>query len=166
MHYDLLIQNPTVKDAIARHAARAKSGISAEAFMSIADKLSGAVIPTATIAEIAQPLWASLGVKTGKNRRETLALPIGEAMVRTLCGFAENGLTVTTVNQAQDGCALSAKIPADIRSGAGELHICLTSAGEQTLADAAAIVPGQLYDWGKSQKILNNLFAVLARPLD
>src|SRR5262245_50272523 len=78
--YQTLIQVPTVRERISRHAALAKKRLSGEQFLEICDKLvsplAGGVSLTA-IAALTQPLTERLGIKTGKSRTEQFREPRG-----------------------------------------------------------------------------------------
>lgn len=76
-----------------------------------------------------------------------------------MCSLARNGQNIAAVEQLDDGSVLTAAIPSDARTFGGELRIEIHAVGETTRIDAAARIPGQLYDWGKSKKTLATLIA-------
>lgn len=160
--YESLIRVPEVRDRIARHAARSKKRLSGEEFLECCDKvlapLTGGV-PLTVIANIAQPLGEKLGLKTGRTRCERLAERPGTVIVATLCSLAENGQKLGEVDQAIYGCTMRAAIPSDLWSLRGDLIVTVRAEGNTTVIEAGLTIPGQLYDWGKSQRALDQLFA-------
>jgi hypothetical protein len=160
--YESLLRVPEVRDRIALHAAMCKSKFSGEQFLECCDKvltpLTGGV-PLTLIANIAQPLSEKLGLKTGKNRAERLGEPPGKVIVAILCSLARNGQKLGQVEQAENGCTLHAAIPSDLWSLKGDLVVEVRAEGNTTLVEAGLTIPGQVYDWGKSQRCLGQLFA-------
>jgi hypothetical protein len=171
--YEVLIHVPEVRERIARHASRAKASMTAEEFLQVGDKLLSPLmggIPVGKLAAVAQPLYAKLGIRTGKRREQTLPQSIGQVLAAVLCALASAGLKIREVQQADDGCHLVAILPSDVFSFAGDVLIDLAKAGTATRLVLATNVPGQLYDWGKSHRYLNELLrettVVLAGGID
>ena len=162
--YESLLRIPEVRDRIARHAARSKKKLTGEQFLEACDKfltpLTGGV-PFTLIANLTQPLSTRLGLKTGKTRRERLSQPAGTVIVAVLSSLAQNGHTLGEVTQLENGVTLRAAAPSDIWSLQGDLHIDIRTAECITHIEAAYTIPGQIYDWGKSQRGLNQLFTDL-----
>ena len=98
--------------------------MSGEEFLDICDKafspLMGGV-PIGKVAAIAQPLYARMGIRTGQNKSEVVSLPVGHAIVTTLCALARNSHSVNRVQQADDGCLIEAVLPSDMLSFAGRV---------------------------------------------
>ncbi|MCZ7625332.1 MAG: hypothetical protein C3F12_07495 [Candidatus Methylomirabilota bacterium] len=101
--------------------------------------------------------YAALGIKTGKTRKELVGGPSGKVLVATICSLARHGQPLNKVQQGQDGCLLKADLPSDIWSFAGDLVITIERQGRGTSVEAATVIKGQLYDWGKSNRILSEL---------
>lgn len=164
--YDALLQFPEVRDRVARYAARARNGMSGEGFLKLCDKaltgLAGVPVPLSTVASIIAPLYARMGIRTGKAQEELLPLPPGKAVVAALCSLAQNGQSLKGVHQAADGCVLEAVLPSDIWSFEGELIVSVHRHDRGSRVEAATRVPGQLFDWGKSKRCLARFFANLS----
>lgn len=161
IRYAVLVQNPEVRGLISQYAAQAKKRMSGEEFLKVCDKaispLTGG-ISLETIASIAQPLYAKLGIKTGKTRGELLPTRPGTTLVAVFCSLVRQGQTVQNVQQAQDGCLIQAVIPSDMWSFAGDLLITVKRQELGTFVEAGTVIKGQLFDWGKSKNILKQLF--------
>lgn len=163
--YATLVRLPAIRSLLKRHASSARKGISGEQFLALFDKISPLGVPMETIASICQPLYARLGIATGKQRTETLALPIGRVIVGVLCSLARQGQPLTAVQQADDGCSLEAVLPSDLFSLAGELVVTVHRRASSTIVTASTKIKGQYFDWGKSNRCLDRLFRHLHAPL-
>ena len=164
--YEALMQIPAVRERVGRQATLAPHRMSGEDFLKFADKVIGPAlgipVGVAGVAALAQPLYARIGVKTGKTRAEQVPWPVGRTIVAVLCSLARRGMTVASVYQAHDGCVIEAQIPSDWRSFAGTLVVTVARAGQGTDVEGGTRVPGQLFDWGKSRTFLDDLFADVA----
>jgi hypothetical protein len=76
-----------------------------------------------------------------------------------LCSLARNSQAVTGTEQLEDGCILTADIPSDRKTFGGILTIEIGPTPNGTAVEATATIPGQVYDWGKSKKVLATLIA-------
>lgn len=162
----VLLAIPEVRERIARHGALCKKKLSGEEFLEACDKyakvLTGGV-PLTLIAKISQPISERLGLKTGKVRREQLSERPGNVLVALLCSMAQNGQQLRDIKQLATGCTLQASIPSDIWSLKGDLLLSVLAEGSVTVVEAATTIHGQVYDWGKSNRLLDRLFAELAQ---
>ena len=163
VQYETILKFPGVRDTIERHARQAPKRMSGEQFLALADKLVPLGVSMEGLAGVVQPLYARLGIKTGKQRAEQVPAPVGRVMVRALCSLARHGQTLRGVTQAADGCLLEATLPSDVFSLAGELVVSVRRSGSQAEVSGATRIPGQLFDWGKSNRCLDQLFADLTR---
>jgi hypothetical protein len=118
--------------------------------------LSG--VSVQTIASIAAPIYAKMGIKTGKKKTSVFAEPTGQVIVEVLCALAKNGLPLVKVHQGQSGCVIEAKLPSDFWALEGQVIVTVEHAGEGTNVEAATNIPGQLFDWGRSTRCLETLF--------
>ena len=164
VRYQVIVAVPTVRDMIAANAAAARTPYSAEKFLALADKALQPVAPglsLTTVASIAGPIYARMGVRTGQTRTQTYPRPIGRLLTDVLCALAANGYGVTQVQQGTDGCILQCSLPSDWRSFAGEMVVDVQRAPGGASVRAATTIPGQVYDWGKSKQALERVFARL-----
>ncbi|PQO28366.1 hypothetical protein [Blastopirellula marina] len=163
--YENVVAVKEVRAVIASHAKQACPGLSAEQFFDMADKIVPVGVSYSGLAAIAQPLWASWGVRTGKERTELLPLPIGVAIARTMCTLARNKQNVEGVEQHSDGCTIAAELPSSVWAMKGELKVRLVQHEHGTQVTAATNIPGQAFDWGKSIRCLGVLFTELQTDL-
>lgn len=160
VRYNVLLHFPEVRDLIAHHAGQARKSMTGEQFLELCDKLFKPLThgSLSTVVSIAVPLYTRMGIWTGKKRSEFFPIATGKVLVAALCSMARHGWEMKQVHQGEGGCVLEATLPSDIWSLAGELVISVDRCHPGTKVEAAAKIPGQLYDWGKCQKCLNGLF--------
>ena len=158
IRYEILVGYPDVRNLLTRQASLAKKPISGENFLASVDRLITLGVSVEEIARIAQPLATRLGIKTGKVRREIFSLPPGRVIVSVLCSMARHGQSLRDIEQAQDGCTFEAAVPSDMWSFEGALVVTVRRQDAGTAVEAATRIHGQLFDWGKSHSILNDLF--------
>lgn len=169
VRYETLLRIPDVRDMVARAAAGKQQHISAEDWLSAADKLmslAGQSIPLGKVMDVALPIFQQIGIKAAKSRTETIADMPGSVIVRGLCFLASEGQAIKNVQQFEDGCLIEAEMPSDFRSWAGSLYVSLRKSGNnETVVEAATSIKGQMFDWGKSSQCLTRLFSALGtRP--
>ncbi len=122
-------------------------------------KLPVALGPVMTIM---QEVYGRLGVHTGKTRSELYHRPVGQVMVFALCALARGGYKLQDVRQASDGCMMIHEIPSDMFSLAGQLLVTIQRVPGGASVHADTHIEGQLYDWGKSKRCLDQLFNGIA----
>lgn len=159
--YRDLVAHPEIRRLIEEAAARAKPGMTGEELLRKADgfmKLATGGVPVSVIGEIAKPLSEKMGFKTGKTASRRFALAPGRTIVATLCSMAQRGQVLKAARQAADGLALEATLPSDMWAFEGKLLVTFRADGEGTLVEAVTQVPGQMFDWGKSDRAFKALF--------
>jgi hypothetical protein len=156
--YEALMRIPHIRAAIERQTLLAPKQVSGEQFLQIAEKILPQQVPLDKIAVIAQPLYAKLGMSTGKERMQVIDAPVGRVIVRILCSLARRGQALRGVKQAADGCSFEAVLPSDFRSFEGELLITARRREWKTEVTTATKIKGQLFDWGKCRHSLDEFF--------
>jgi hypothetical protein len=160
IRYEVLLSIPEVRDLVARHASQAQKRMSADDFLELCDKAFVPItgVSLAKVGAIVQPIYATLGIKTGKIRKELFTEPVGKALIAAICSLARHGQSLNKVEQGEDGCLLKAGIPSDIWSFRGDILVTIQHQEQGSSVEATTIIKGQLYDWGKSKRILTELF--------
>ena len=159
VRYEKLIRISEVRDIVSRHASMAKNRLSGEEFLAFSDKIIPLGFSLEKLGAVVQPISAQIGMKTGKEYSETLSSPPGTVIVAALCSLARHGQVMQQVRQFEDGCLLEATLPSDIWSFEGALYVSVRKTGTGTRVDGATKIKGQLFDWGKSKRCLETLFA-------
>ena len=161
VRYEALMRFPDVRASIERHAAQAPKRMSGDQFLQVAEKLMPNSAPLEKVALMAQPIYASLGVGTGKEQTQVVDAPVGRVIVRVLCLLARRGQALRGVRQASDGCFFEAVLPSDFRSFEGDMLVTVRRREWKTEVTAATKIKGQFFDWGKSRRVLADFFADL-----
>ena len=121
-------------------------------------------VPLAPLMNFSRDLGGRLGIHTGKSRSEQYACPAGQVIVAALCTLARDGYKIKEARQATDGCVLICEIPSDFFSLAATL--ILTFHCEPAVTVLAEVdIQGQMFDWGKSNRCLTQLFNGIAAGL-
>lgn len=152
-----------VRERLARAAAESSAGMTGEQFLELCEKalvpLTTVKIPYAALAKFIQPLYAKMGVKTGKQRREFVPQPIGRAIVAVLGFLARNGQKVREARTVEGTTIIEAELPSDIFALAGSMTIVVRPELGGAWIEASTNIPGQTIDWGKSTRRLEALFS-------
>lgn len=165
--YGSIVRVEAVRKAISRSAADARSTLSGEAFLELCDKILESPVPLVKLAAFVQPIYESWGIRTGKQCYEVMSEPVGLLIAGTLCAFARNSQPFKSAEQSASGCRLHAELPSSICSFKGQIEVELQRVDQlQTAVTATTNIPGQIYDWGKSDRCLRQFFSDLDRSLD
>jgi hypothetical protein len=162
--YATIVSVPAVRELLSREAAAADTPMSGEEFLERCEKTLPLKVPLGPLVEIAAPLLARLGVKTGRTQTRGFSLPAGSTLVGVLASLARHGNAVRRVEQAEDGCVIHAGLPSTMWHGKGDLVVAVKRESSGTSVEAATSIPSQLFDWGKSKARLEALFADIADP--
>lgn len=163
--YENIVRVEVVRTTIAQHAIKASKGLSGEQILALYDKVIASPVPLEKLAGVIQPLYASWGVRTGKERVELINAPIGRTIARTLCSLAKHSQTFDRAEQHETGCILYAELPSSLTALKGQLIISLLRHEQQTQVTASTNIPGQFFDWGKSTRALEQFFTEIRTDL-
>lgn len=159
VRYEHLIRIPEVRALIDKHVSMARKSLSGEEFLALADKVLPLGVSLEKLGGAVQPIYAQLGMKTGKEHSEVLPTSPGTVIVSALCSLARNSQVLQQVQQLEDGCLLEAILPSDIWSWQGILYVSVRKVETGTRVDGATSIKGQWFDWGKSKRCLEMLFS-------
>jgi len=157
-------KHPDVLEFISNHSKFSNKKISSDYLLEKFELIFGTFTGESTnfIMEIAVPIYRKLGVKTGKKDKSIFDEPINEVFVKVLCSISANKkLEFEEFYQAKDGLLVSSKIKSDLLSYKGNLMIELQQSDNGVIAKINAIVKGQLYDFGKSKRIVSRVLTDL-----
>lgn len=160
-NYRVVLGHPEVKALIAEASKTTKAGMSAEEFLKLAQPVLNAAgaggVSMKLIAEIATPIYARMGVKTGKDAKNGYATPYGRVLAAILCSLASRSQTLIAVQEGTDGCVVQAEIPSSLTTWKGKLTLSVERKPEGTLVTSAVVFEGQSSDWGRSKRVLEEL---------
>ena len=160
INYDFLIRNQEVEDMLIRRYPELASTTGDHDFFA-----QILVKPITNFASSVLSVYAHTGIQTGKTRSEQMKKPCGKVLLAVLIHLARSHLKIKSIQQGSDTCLLKCTIPFDMWSFQGELLVKITKGDLVTQLDAKTKIPGQKYDWGKSNRILNNLFKAVCRDI-
>ena len=161
VNYRSLVKMPEVRELIDRYASLSRKKMTGEELLQLAEKIMPTGVPLDKVMSLFQPLATQMGIGTGQEHVERVQAPVGRVMVRVLCSLARHGQSLRHIRQGSDGCALEASLPSDIWALEGLFGITVVRRGGWTDVGAATKVGGQWFDWGKSRRCLDQLFADL-----
>lgn len=155
-NFNLLMKHPEVRKLIAKYADQASEKMSAKEFLQLVDLLfiPLAGLSTEKISSKIVPLYKSLGISTGKTASRVFTQSIQESVVKSLCSLAKRGYPLESLDGASDGVILVAKIPSDMWTWGGKVVISIREEESVSEINIATKIGGQLYDWGKSKKLI------------
>jgi len=156
--YETLIRNSEVCDLLAKQKP-ATARMTGEQFGESFGKVLKSPVSLGPVMAIMQDVGGRMGIRTGKTRSERYRRPVGWVIVSALCALAKGGYKVQEVRQASDGCMLVCQIPSDMFSLAGQLLVTIQREREGASVHADTSIEGQLFDWGKSTRCLDQLFS-------
>jgi len=109
-------------------------------------------------ADLGHALAARLHIKTGKEREVTIQRPCGKVLVAILSHLVRENIELDSTEQFSEACLLTCTIPSSISTYKGDLKIGVGRRGSSTVVVASATFSGQMFDWGRANRILNDLF--------
>lgn len=156
-----LLRYADVRERLAQAASESTAALTGEEFMQWCETaltpLTQVPIPFAAIAKIGQSWNTKLGMKTGKQRCEFFPQPPGQVLVSVLCSLARHGRKLKQVRQIDGGCVVESELGSDMFSLTGNVMVTVRRHGVGTVVEAATHIPGQLFDWGKSSRCLEQI---------
>lgn len=155
--FNVLIKNSEVRNLLAFFTAQSRKKMTGMEILRHYDRILRPMtggVPLQVIATLVVPVYAKMGIKTGKSLTFSLPSPIGKTIVAALCYFARQGWAVDHVEQGADGCLIEATVPSDFLAWEGTMIAGISGDAETTNLDAGITIRGQLYDWGKSKRAL------------
>ena len=157
-NFDKLIKHPEVREIILKYANESLKKNSAQEFLELADTVFESLLGVSTkkVSDLVVPIYQKLGISTGKAERKKFNQPIQQVIVKSLCSLAKNGFPIESVEGASDGFVLTAKIPSDMWSWGGDIIISTEGSNSSSEINIATKIKGQLYDWGKSKKLIDS----------
>lgn len=159
--YRVVLAHPEVKALIADAAKASKADMSADEFMKLAQPLLDASgsggVPLKLMAEITTPIYAKMGIKTGKDTKNGYATPYGRVLAAILCSLASRNQRLVAIEEGTDGCVVQAEIPSSMTTWKGKMSLSVERKPEGTLVSSAVVFEGQSSDWGRAKRVLDDL---------
>ena len=158
---DRLIKYPEVRKEISKYANESKKRLSSQKFLELVDLTFAPLVglSTKSLSEIIVPLYHKLGINTGKSAKRNFNQIIQEVIVKSLCSLAKNGYPLKSCELAANGIVLTAEIPSSMWTWGGNIVISIEEITPFSEITIVTKIKGQLYDWGKSKKVIKKILS-------
>ncbi len=121
------------------------------------DASSPGGVPLKLITETASPMYARMGIKTGKETRNGYATSFGQTLAAVLCSLASRNQTRAAPQEGADGCVVQAEFPSGLTTMKGKLCLTLERKPEGTRSSSAAVFEGQASGRGRAKRVRDEL---------
>lgn len=159
-----VIKHPDVIELVYKYSKLSNEKISSQYILDKLDLVFGTFTGMSSnfIMELVVPVYSKLGIKTRKKDEFTFDLSINEVFVKLLCSISANKkLEFIEIKQGKDGLLIVSKIKPDLQSHKGDLIVTLKEINNNVIAELNTVIKGQVYDFGKSKKIISKTLADL-----
>lgn len=159
--YRQVADDPHCQEILKWAAADASTQMSGEEFLDSVAKVVAVPIPAGAIGKGLSRGYAALGVTTGNTQTHVVQQPYGYVLLAVLAFLAANAMPIADVADTSDQCLVQAVIPSNLLSWKGRILVTLRTDGGRVHVEAATKIPGQMYDWGRSKRMLGKLFGAV-----
>ncbi len=165
LHYEHVLAVPEARQRIAAASTGTAAGVTAEDLLKIFDAVSPIGISMEKLSGALIPIADKMGIKMQQAASAIFPAPPGRVLLATLCVLATRGMELLDAKQLPEACALVAKIPSGLYTNPGQLNVVLRIANTGVLMQLEARIAGQYYDWGKSKRMINQIFMDVGNDL-
>ncbi len=165
LDYELVLRQDCVRQRLAAAGRDAPAGLTSDDLLSIFDAVSPIGISLGKLNEALLPIYDKMGLKVQRTAMVLFAAPAGRVLAAALSAMASLSLEIKEVRQQPDACACIAKIPSGLMTQKGELMISIQR-GEHIEVRVGSKIAGQLYDWGRSTRLIDQLIVEVSRDLN
>lgn len=161
INYECIIAQPEVRQHLSAVRPRGMRGLSGEDLLSVFDAISPIGFSLGKLTSAVLPIYDKLGIKTQHQSEAEFQVPAGRLMLAALSSLACKSLTIDAVEQGANQCLLISKIPSGLITNRGQLSILLERSNTAVRVVMSTTLSAQLYDWGKSKRLQQELFELL-----
>ncbi len=165
IQYETLLGDSEVRERIAAAARHATAGVTGEDLLAVFDAVSPIGFSLGKLTTAILPIYDKLGIKTQRQSQGIFDAAPGRVMLAVLCTLAAKSLVIAEVHQDADRCSLIADIPSGLITNRGQLAILIEMNQKYVQLSLATTISGQWYDWGKSQRMMDELFSAVHADL-
>ncbi len=163
--YETLLADAEARERIAAAGRVAPQGVTSEDLLAVFDAVSPIGISLGKLTTAIVPIYDKLGIKTSRHSQGIFDAPPRCVMLAVLCTLAAKGMVVAKVHQDTDKCSLIADIPPGLITNRGQMAILIAAHDAYVQVSFATTISGQWYDWGKSERMMDDLFASIRADL-
>jgi hypothetical protein len=122
--------------------------------------LSGSPELFTPLLKVSDALWSNLGIQGKKRFSQEFASAYQHVAGRFLQALAHHDCSVAALWDTATGCFVEARQPVDAFSLRGTLAADVVAVSPSFVRiEVAAETRGQLFDWGKSRRLIEQVFA-------
>lgn len=169
LDYDRLLRQPEARSRIAAAGKSAFRGITSEDFLAIFDAVSPIGISMQKVTDVLIPIYDKMGFNSQRCVQRSFLAPAGRTLLAVLCSMAAKSCTIANAEQDQDnadlGCRVFATIAGNVITNPGTMTATLRAIGERVDVRLDVKIAGQVYDWGRCQRLLNDMMTRIGDDL-
>lgn len=165
LDYEMILRQAHARDRIAAASRGKGASVTGDDILEVFDAVSPIGFSLGKFTKAILPIYEKLGFKTDRHAQGIYDTQPGRLMLATLCSFAAHALTIDQVHQAPDKCSLSTEIPSSLYTNRGRLSILIENCQTYCQITLTTSISGQWYDWGKSNRLTNNILDAILTDL-
>lgn len=161
IQYETVLANPEPRERISAAGRRATEGVTGDDLLAVFDAVSPIGFSLGKFTNAILPIYDKLGIKTDRESQAMFDAPPGRVMLAVLCTLAAKSLAIADVRQDPNKCSLSAEIPSGLITNRGKLHVLISVQDLDVQVSLATTISGQWYDFGKSKRLIDEMFEAI-----
>lgn len=159
LDYHRLLEFKEPRQRIVAASKKCRPGVTGEDVLAILEAVAISKVSLTKLTHAIVPIMDKLGFRTTNQSQSVWRVEAGRILLAYLCSLASKSLEVTDVEQKEDSCVLSAKIPLGIFTNPGKVITTLETNSGWVRVTLAATISGQWHDWGKSKRLIEDILA-------
>ena len=159
LDYANLLSQDEPRERIASAAKMAENNLSGDDFLAVLDAVSPIGVSWSKLTGAIVPIFDKLGFHTSQQSQGLFDASPGRVLLAALCTLASRSLTIRDVHQGDNECSVVADIPLGIITNPGQLVAIFELAGPAVAVSLSTRIKGQWYDWGKSKRMIDDIYA-------
>ena len=161
INYELIIAHPEVRQHLSTIRPRTMRGLTGEDLLSVFDAVSPIGFSLGKLTSAVLPIYDKLGINTQHQTETEFGTPAGRLMLAVLSSLAYKSLAIDAVEQGTNQCLLTVKIPSGLITNRGQTSILLERLSAAVRVVMSTTLSAQLYDWGKSKRLQQELLELI-----
>lgn len=119
------------------------------------------------VMSVSDSLWKSVGIKNQTRITQKFATDYEKGVVALIDAIINHDNLIATLLDTAGGCFMRATLPVDVLSLGGTLAFQVIEASENEIeVIAASEVRGQLFDFGKGKRAIEQIFSRTSENLE
>lgn len=111
------------------------------------------------LLKVSDALWSNLGVQGTKRFCQEFQGAYPQVAARLIQALTHHRCSITALGDTATGCFIEAKQPADVFSLRGTLAADVIAVSPELVrVEVASETKGQLFDWGKGRRLIEQIF--------